>query len=177
MLKHLRNFCRTLHITLINCKKSLTLTWFENCAITRKATRTADANNNLPAINAPKNATMKIKDLILYVTVVTLSTKDDNKLLEQLKLGFKRTIKWNKYRSEISNQTEANSFKYLIDPTFNKVNRLFVPPFENENDRISFSNYYVISVEIKKIFERSKHNDYTTGNLLNYEYFSKNYKH
>ena len=137
MLKHVSNFCRTLDITLINCKASLTLTWFENCAITRKATRTADANNNLPAINAPTNATMRIKDLILYVTVVTLSSKDDNKLLKQLKLGFKRTIKWNKYRSEISNQTEANNFKDLIDPTFNKVNRLFVQSFENEDDRIS----------------------------------------
>ena len=137
MLKHVSNFCRTLDITLINCKVSLTLTWFENCAITRKATRTADANNNLPAINAPTNATMRIKDLILYVTVVTLSSKDDNKLLKQLKLGFKRTIKWNKYRSEISNQTEANNFKDLIDPTFNKVNRLFVQSFENEDDRIS----------------------------------------
>ena len=137
MLKHVSNFCRTLDITLINCKVSLTLTWFENCAITRKATRTADANNNLPAINAPTNATMRIKDLILYVTVVTLSSKDDNKLLKQLKLGFKRTIKWNKYRSEISNQTEANNFKDLIDPTFNKVNRFFVQSFENEDDRIS----------------------------------------
>ena len=137
MLKHVSNFCRTLDITLINCKVSLTLTWFENCAITRKATRTADANNNLPAINSPTNATMRIKDLILYVTVVTLSSKDDNKLLKQLKLGFKRTIKWNKHRSEISNETEANNFKYLIDPTFNKVNRLFVQSFENEDDRIS----------------------------------------
>ena len=136
MLKHVSNFCRTLDITLINCKVSLTLTWFENCAITRKATRTADANNNLPAINAPTNATMRIKDLILYVTVVTLSSKDDNKLLKQLKLGFKRTIKWNKHRSEISNEIEANNFKYLIDPTFNKVNRLFVQSFENEDDRI-----------------------------------------
>ena len=62
MLKHVSNFCRTLDITLINCKVSLTLTWFENCAITRKATRTADGNNNLPAINAPTNATMRIKD-------------------------------------------------------------------------------------------------------------------
>ena len=132
MLKHVSNFCRTLDITLINCKVSLTLTWFENCAITRKATRTADGNNNLPATNA----TMRIKDLILYVTVVTLSSKDDNKLLKQLKLGFKRTIKWNKHRSEISNETEANNFKYLIDPTFNKVNRLFVQSFENEDDRI-----------------------------------------
>ena len=40
----------------------------------------------------------------MYVPVVTLSTENDNKLLEQLETGFKRTIKWNKYRSEMTEQ-------------------------------------------------------------------------
>ena len=70
----------------------------------------------------------------MYVPAVTLSTEDDNKLLEQLKTGFKRTIKWNKYRSKMSNQTKANNLNYLIDPTFTKVNR-FVLLFENEDDK------------------------------------------
>ena len=48
------------------------------------------------------NATIKTTDTKLHVRVVTLSTEDDNKLLEQLKTGFKRTINWNKYRSEMS---------------------------------------------------------------------------
>ena len=61
----------------------------------------------------------------MHVPVVTLSTQDDNKLLEQSKTGLKRTIKWNKYRLEISNQTKNKNFNYLIDPTFTKVNRLF----------------------------------------------------
>ena len=56
------------------------------------------------AVNNPTNTTFKITDTKLYVPVVTLSTEDDNKLLEQLKLEFKRTIKWNKYRSEMSKQ-------------------------------------------------------------------------
>ena len=72
----------------------------------------------------------------MYVPVVSLSAEDDNKLLEQLKTGFKRTIKWNKYRSETSNQTKNNNLNYLIDPTFTNVNRLFVLLFENEDDRI-----------------------------------------
>ena len=59
-------------------------------------------------INNPTNATFKITDTKLYVPVVTLSTKDDNNFLEQLKSGFKRTIKWNKYRSEMTNWTETN---------------------------------------------------------------------
>ena len=60
----------------------------------------------------------------MCVPVVTLSSEDDNKLLEQLKSGFKGTIKWNKYRSEITEQTKTNNLNYLIDPTFNRVNRL-----------------------------------------------------
>ena len=99
------------------------------------------------AVNNPTNATFKIKDAKLYVPVVTLSTENDNKFLEQLKSGFKRTIKWNKYRSELTTQTKVNN--YLIDPTFNKVNRLFVLPFENEDDAKSFSKYYTPKVEIK----------------------------
>ena len=70
----------------------------------------------------------------MYVPVVTLSTQDDNKLLEQLKTGFKRTIKWNKYRSEITNQTKTDNLNYLIDPKFSKVNRLFVFSLEIEED-------------------------------------------
>ena len=99
------------------------------------------------AVNNPTNATFKIKDAKLYVLVVTLSTENDNKFLEQLKSGFKRTIKWNKYRSELTTQIKVNN--YLIDPTFNKVNRLFVLPFENEDDSKSFSKYYTPKVEIK----------------------------
>ena len=126
----------------------------------------------------------------MYVPIVTLSTEGDNKLLGQLKTGFKKTIKWNKYRSEVSNQTKNNNLNYLIDPTFTKVNRLFALSFKNENDRTSFSKYYTPNVEIKdfnvlidsksffdvpvknkketyeKIIEISKNSDYGTGNLL-----------
>ena len=49
----------------------------------------------------------------------------------------------------MSKQTETNNLNYLIDPTFSKVNRLFVLSFENENDRISFLKYYTPKVEIK----------------------------
>ena len=66
----------------------------------------------------------------LYQFVI-LSAKDDNNFLEQLKSGFKRTIKWNKYRSEMTNQTKTNHLNHLIDPTFTKVNRLRVLSFKN----------------------------------------------
>ena len=71
------------------------------------------------------------------------------RLLEQLRKGFKKTIKWNKYRSEMTNQTKNNNLIYLIDPTFTKVNRLFALSFENENDRTSFFQYHVPNVRIK----------------------------
>ena len=49
----------------------------------------------------------------------------------------------------MTNQTKNNDLNYLIDPTFTKVNRLFVLLFENQNDRPSLSKYYVTNVQIK----------------------------
>ena len=136
---------------LINCEVSLT--WSENCVLTdiiTQAARPAQGDNpERPAINAPTNATFKITDTKLYVSVVTLSTEDDNNFLKQLKSGFKRTVKWDKYRSEMTNQTKTSNLNYLIDLTFIKVNRLFVLSFENEENRTSFSKYYTPKVEIK----------------------------
>ena len=51
------------------------------------------------ANNPPTGLEFQITDKKLYVPVVTLSKENDIKLLEKLKYGFKRTIKWNKYRS------------------------------------------------------------------------------
>ena len=177
-LKHLSNFWKALDIPLINFEVSLTLTWSKNYVITDETTRDADANAYPPMleIRAPIGAAFKITDTKLYVPVVTLSTDDENKLLEQLKTGFKRIIKWNKYRSEMSNQTKNNNLNYLIDPIFNKVNRLFIFSFENEDDKTSFSKYYTRKETYQKIIEMSKNNDYTTGNLLDYDYFSNHCK-
>ena len=87
-----------------------------------------------------------------------MSKKNDKKLLEQLKSGFKRTAKWNKYRSQMTIQSNNKNLNYLIDLTFTKVNRLFVLSFERteENNvkkyhRDSFSRYYVVNVEIKDL--------------------------
>ena len=186
-LKHLRNFWRTLDMPLVNCAINLILIWSENWVLTSKATRDAnlDANPAVGALNNPTNATFKITDTKLYVPVVTLSTGDDKKFLEQLKTRFERTIKWNKYGSEMTNQAKTNNLNYLIVPAFNKVNRLFVLSYENEEDKTSFSKYYTTKVEIKdfnlltegksfsdvplkskevaydKIIEISNNNDYT----------------
>ena len=76
--------------------------------------------------------------------------KNDIKLLEQLKTEFKRTIKWSKYRSQITIQPQNSNLNYLINPTFTSVHRLFVLSFTRDNagdKRNSFSDYYVLNSE------------------------------
>ena len=118
-----------------------------------KITRNANYNADpiVYEINNPEDATFQITDTKLYVPVVTLSKENDIKLLEKLKSGFKRTIKWNKYRSQMTIQPQNNNLNYLIDPTFTNVNRLFVLSFPRNNNtdsRYSYSNYYVPKVKI-----------------------------
>ena len=133
-LKFLIDFWRTLDLPPISCEASLTLTSSEKCIIITKATREAnpDAYLAIDEINNPSNATFKVTARKLYILVVTLSAENHNKLLEQLKAGFKRTIKWNKHRPEMSSQAINNNLNYLIDSTFTNVNRLFVLSFKNE---------------------------------------------
>ena len=99
------------------------------------AKRDAEIDNSAIAVLELENwirigLEFKIADTKLYVSVVTFSKENDRKLLEQLKAGFKRTIKWNKYRSQMTVQPQNNNVNYLIDPTFSNVNRLFVLAFE-----------------------------------------------
>ena len=108
------------------------------------------------ANNPPTGLEFQIKDTKLYVPVVTLSKENDTMLLENLKSGFKKTIKWNKYRSQMTIQNNNNNLNYLINPTFTSVNTLFVLSFERieENNvkkdyRDSFSHYYVPNIQIK----------------------------
>ena len=151
-LKYLINFWRALDIPLINCEVSLALSWSATCVITvleQRLITATEGTNPKQRDNSPTNAAFKITDCKFHVPVVTLSAENDKKILGKLKTGFKRTIKWNKYRSEMSNQTKNNNLNYLIDPTFTNVNRLFVLYFQNENSRTSFSKYYVPKIEIK----------------------------
>ena len=148
-------------------------------------------------------ATLQINNAKLYVPVVTLSINDNIKFLENIKQGFKRTISWNKYRSEITAQPKNNNLDYLIDPTFRIINRMFALSFKHGNidpTRDSFDKYYMPSVEIKdfnalidnkpffdqpvknkqEMYEKrivmSRNDDYITGNLLDYLYHQNYYK-
>ena len=104
-LKYLGNFWKTLDMPLINCEVSLALTWSADFVITsleKRLVTAAQGDNPEVCDDTPTNAHFKVKDCKLYVPVVTLSAGNENKTLEQLKTGFKRTITWNKYRSEMS---------------------------------------------------------------------------
>ena len=83
--------------------------------------RDAGNNNDPPVIVAPTELEFKITGTKLYVPVVTVSKENGTKLLEQLKTGFKRTIKWNKYRSQMTVQSNNNNLNYLINSTFTRV--------------------------------------------------------
>ena len=132
--KYLSNIWRTLEIPLINCEITLDLNCSEDCVIV--ATNIAD-----------QGATFSITDAKLYVPVLTLSTQDNAKILEQLQSGFKRTIKWTKYQAKASTERVNQYLDYLIDPSFQGVNRLNVLPFENEAQR---TRYKDIIFQLKK---------------------------
>ena len=188
-LKYLSNFWKTLEMPLINCEVNLILAWSSICV--------------LVATNIPnQNATFAITDTKLYVPVVTLSTQENTKFLQQLKSGFKRIINWNKYLSKPELLAQNPNLKHLVEPIFQGVNRLFVLAFENDDDRTSDDQYYLPTVKIKdynimingeKFFDQPIKNnkvtyenirkiatgqggDYTTGFLLDYSYFADTYK-
>ena len=74
---------------------------------------TTDAQGDNPEIAALTSETFEIRDTKLYVPVVTLSSENNNKLTEQLKTEVKRTVKWKKFSSEMSNQAVIKLFDWL----------------------------------------------------------------
>ena len=133
---------------------------------------------------------------------MTLSAQENTKLLQQLKSGFKRVINWNKYLSKPELFRRNANLNYLVEPSFQAINRLFVLAFEGDAQRIVHTGYYLPNVEIKdynvmingeNIFDQPIKNnkvtyenirkiatghgdDYTTGCLLDYSYFMNTYK-
>ena len=63
--------------------------------------------------------------------------------------GFKRTSNWNKYLAKATHKAPNRYLDYLIEPSFQGVNRLFVLEFEDDNGRESLKQYYPPTVEIK----------------------------
>ena len=96
---------------MIDCEIELILTWSKNCVLADMIVRAAQGGN--PVIVAPSGATFEITDTKLYLPVVTLSKENYIKLLEQLKSGFERTIKWNKLTQHLLMLTDYLFFFFV----------------------------------------------------------------
>ena len=184
-LKYLSNFCRTIEILFINCEVNLVLTWSSTCVIT----------------NSTGTGTFGVAATKLYVLVVTLSNQNNDKLLQKLKSGFKRTVNCNKYLSKPKLLRQDLNLNHLVEPSFQRFNRLFVLTFENDTQRTSHFDYfpnvelkdYNVIIDGKNFFDQpgkdnkvtyenirkiatGQGDDYTTGCLLDYPYFKDSYK-
>ena len=120
-------------MSLINCEINLIFTWSEKCVLS----------------NDTKATTFAITDTKRIVPVVILSTQDNAKLLEQLKSGFKRKINLNKYEPKVLAQAPNSYLDFLINPSFQGVNTLFVFSFKIKDGRTVHTKYYLSTVEIK----------------------------
>ena len=193
-LKYLSNFFRSLEMPLINCKIKLNLTWKKECVLSTDA----------------GEAVFIINDTKLYVPVVTLSKERNKDFIEQQNKGLQGSIYWNEYKTKEqtvdSDNNNANFVRYIsLDPSFQRVNRLFVMAYStlaNQTTRDNRRKYYLPRIdlnkynviidgrnfydnpiesdiekyrELKKVMI-GKGEDYTTGSLLDYDYFKKNYK-
>ena len=175
---------KTLEIPLINSEFNLILTWSNRCFIIDN-----------PFVD--QEPTITITDTKIYVPVVTLSTQDNANLLLWWKSGFKRTINWNKYEPKVKVEQWYRYLDFLINPSFQGVNIIFVLSFENNGGRINYAGYYLPLVEVKKFnividgrrcfnepvknklitydnirkIEAGQEDDYTTDCLLDYNYY------
>ena len=84
---------------------------------------------------------IQINDTKLFVPTLALSAQDNIKLLKQLESGFKRTINWNKYLPKTTNQAQNRYLDFLIDPSFQGLNRLFVLSFKGDDGWESHKQY------------------------------------
>ena len=124
-LKCLYDFWGNLEMPLSNCEINLILTWSTNTVITDST------------------------DKKLYLPVATLYIQNNAKLLEQSKSGYKRICNSNKCQSKQSTEPENQCLGLLIDPSFQRVNRLFGLSFENATDRTGYTGYYLTKAKVQ----------------------------
>ena len=123
--KYLSNFLRTLEMPLSNCEINLILTWCDKFVLS----------------NDTKATTFTITDTKLYLSAVTLC-----KAISTIKSCFKRTIDWNKYELKVSTEMPNPCLDFLINPSFQEINKLFVLSLENITVH---TKYYLPTIELK----------------------------
>ena len=89
--------------------------------------------DNVNGNNDDNNIIFTIKDTELYVPVVTLSGKENQKLSKLLRKGFERSVYWKEYKTKSNNKNMTNKFRYFVKSNFVGVNRLFVLVYSNED--------------------------------------------
>ena len=117
---------------MIKCDVEIYLSWKKDCVLKKH-------------YNKITGGDFKIRITHPHVPVVTFCINDNIKFLEHFKQGFRGTVSWNKYISEIITQPKKKNLDYMIDPTFRNINRLFAFSLKNVgNDptRSSFDKYY-----------------------------------
>ena len=193
-LKYLSNFWRSLEMLLSNCKIHLELNWSKNRVMP----------------NVVGDTAFKITNTKFYVPIVTLSNKDNVKLVKLLEEGFEIPVYWNEYQTKIETRDSDNNnlTRFPLDASFQGVRRLFVLAFDNTDNgakkvernshtkyflpRVNITNYNVlidgrnfydqpINDLVKQYDEIRKTatgqgDDYTTGCLLDYQYFKDHYQ-
>ena len=184
--KYISSFFRSLELPLINTKFYIELNYTKNSVISDNA----------------GNPTFKITKIELYVPAVTLKTEDNSKLNELLDSEFKRKVYWNEYKSKIETITQVANDNNYKGSLLDGGNRLFVAAFPNAPGRSSHRQYFLLSLNIndynilisgKNFYDQNISNnfkyyeelrkimtgrgeDYTTGSLLDYDYWKNNYK-
>ena len=113
---------------MINCKGELKSKWTKHFVLS------AAVNDNFINNDNVNNNIFTIKATKLYVTVVTLSARDNQKLSKFLSKGFERLVCWNEYKTKSENKNTRNEFRYFLGSNFVGVNRLFGLVYSNQDD-------------------------------------------
>ena len=112
------NFWRFLEMSLINYKVALKLKWPSYCVLSALGANANNANS--------KNITFTIKDTKLYVPIITLSVKHNQKLSKFLSKGFERSVYWNEYKTKSENKNTTNEYRCFLKLNFVGVDRFFI---------------------------------------------------
>ena len=193
-LKYLSNFFRSLEMPLINCKTKLNLTWKKECVLS------TDASNALFIVNDTKLyfpvVTLSKED---NKDFIEQQNKGSQRSIYWNEYKTKE-------KDENVDANNANTVRYInLDPSFQGVNRLFLMAYNRaagQATRNGQRKYYLLRIDLKKYnviidginfydnpiesdikkyrelkkVMTGKGEDYTTGSLLDYNYFQKHYK-
>ena len=127
----------------INCKVELKRKWTKYCILSPAGTENV---NNIDS----NNIIFTTKDTKLYVSVITLSARDNQKLSKILSKGFEKSVYWNECKAKRENKNTSNEFKYFLESKLIGVSRLFVLVYTNQGNnakRFNAGKYYLPKLE------------------------------